>query len=117
MEAVGGRASRHATTPAPYMGSLHQPRAEIRVTKTHHEGTKNTKILQNEALDALFQKRNVEIDKQPNRNPCQLHVRQCLRFVNRQQALYAFILNNKLSSPEQINPKSAIETYSFVLDG
>jgi len=55
---------RHYITP--HLGPFHQPRVEIHVINTHHEGTKSTKELQDKSLDSLLQQRNVEIDKQSN---------------------------------------------------
>jgi len=56
---------------------------DVRVSRAGRgeETTKDTKKSKNETLDAVFQERYVEVDKQTGSNPGQLHLGQQLRRV------------------------------------
>jgi hypothetical protein len=56
----------------------------------------------------------MEIDQEPEPALCQLHVRQQLGFVNRQDSVHALEFDNYRVLNQDIHSITAIESYSFV---
>lgn len=60
-----------------------------------------------DSAQAVAQERHVEIDEQPDRTACQLHIREDLRCVDRKETFTGLHLDNELFLDDEVESVSA----------
>jgi hypothetical protein len=80
------------------------------------KSTKDTKKSEHEALNAVFEHGNIEVDQETNADACKLHIGEKLRLVYPNDPLHGLELSDELILHYEVDAIPTIKSKAFVFD-